>query len=93
VILPGRHNPFNLTPREYDVAELTAKGLSGKEVAERLKISKGTVNYLLVSRIYPKCRVRSHAGLIRVWIIEAERRGDCGACLLRQAQLVVIGEA
>ena len=46
-----------LTPREYEILELMAQGLSNKEIAGKLFISEGTVkNY--ISTIYEKLQVK-----------------------------------
>jgi DNA-binding NarL/FixJ family response regulator len=47
-----------LTPREWQVAELQATGLSHKEIASRLGISLSTTNTHL-SRMFAKTHVRS----------------------------------
>ncbi len=50
----------SLTPREREVAELVAGGLSNREVAERLVISKRTAD-THVERILTKLGLRSRA--------------------------------
>ncbi len=52
-----------LTVREIDVLRMTASGLRNREIADRLKISEGTVKTHLHS-IYEKIQVRSRAELI-----------------------------
>jgi DNA-binding NarL/FixJ family response regulator len=53
-----------LTPRQYKVVELVARGLSSKEIAEVLKISEKTVqNHRL--QIREKLRIHDVAGLTR----------------------------
>jgi DNA-binding CsgD family transcriptional regulator/GAF domain-containing protein len=54
-----------LTPREHDVADLVAEGLTDGEIAERLCISRHTVNQH-VKRTYQKLDVRNRVGLARV---------------------------
>jgi DNA-binding CsgD family transcriptional regulator len=60
----------SLTPRERDVLELIAEGLSNRRVAERLGISDHTVKFH-VAAIYGKLGASSRAELIRL----AARRG------------------
>ena len=64
--LPGRRpsDGKSLTAREREVAELAASGLSNKEVAARLFVSKRTVEANL-SKVYAKLEVRSRAALSR----------------------------
>jgi DNA-binding NarL/FixJ family response regulator len=64
--LPGRRpaDRHGLTPRERDVAELVATGLSNREVAARLYVSVRTVEANL-SRIYAKLGVRRRGALAR----------------------------
>ncbi len=50
--------PIHLTPREIDVLQLVAEGLSNKEIAGILVISPRTVNYHL-DNIYSKLGVNS----------------------------------
>ena len=52
-----------LTPREIDLARMTATGLRNKAIAERLNISEGTVKTHL-HNIYEKLHLRSRAELI-----------------------------
>jgi DNA-binding CsgD family transcriptional regulator len=58
----GRSAPTQLTPTEARVAELTASGLTNKEVAAQLFISAKTVEANL-ARIYRKLNIRSRAEL------------------------------
>jgi DNA-binding CsgD family transcriptional regulator len=50
--------PVQLTPREMDVLQLLAEGLSNKEIAQRLAISPRTVNFHL-DNVYSKLHVTS----------------------------------
>jgi DNA-binding NarL/FixJ family response regulator len=63
--VPRRHGgPAGLTPREVEVLRLLARGLSNKQIAERLVISPKTVaNH--VEHIYSKIEAstRAAAGL------------------------------
>lgn len=55
----------SLTPSEREVAELASRGLTNREVAERLFVSHKTVEASL-SRVYSKLGIRSRAELGRV---------------------------
>lgn len=52
----------DLTPRERDIAKLAADGLSNKEIAERLQVSKRTVDNHL-HQAYAKLGISSRADL------------------------------
>ncbi|WP_214409255.1 helix-turn-helix transcriptional regulator [Sphaerisporangium fuscum] len=56
--------PPALTERERQVAELVSQGLTNREVAERLQVSKKTVE-THVARIFSKFDVRSRVALTR----------------------------
>lgn len=60
-----RDSGGSLTPSERDVAQLAGRGLTNREVAERLFVSPKTVEANL-SRIYSKLGIRSRAELGRV---------------------------
>jgi DNA-binding CsgD family transcriptional regulator len=61
-----------LTSREYQVAMLVARGLSNKEIAGQLGLSRGTVK-LHVHRILQKFGVRSrYAIMFRLRFTSAE---------------------
>jgi DNA-binding CsgD family transcriptional regulator len=62
--------PPALTRRESEVLGLVAQGLTSKEVANQLFVSKRTVDFHLVS-IYGKLEVRNRMQALR----EAQRRG------------------
>ncbi|XVU28059.1 LuxR C-terminal-related transcriptional regulator [Actinoplanes sp. CA-054009] len=51
-----------LTPQELAVAELAARGLSNRDIGERLRVSPRTVSAHLY-KIYPKLGIRSRAAL------------------------------
>jgi DNA-binding CsgD family transcriptional regulator len=59
---PGSGAP--LTAREWEIAELTTTGLSNKEIAARLYLSRRTVESHL-ARIYAKLEVRSRTAMAR----------------------------
>jgi DNA-binding NarL/FixJ family response regulator len=59
-----------LTPREQEVLQLLARGLSNKEIAQRLTISPRTVNFHL-DNIYSKLHVNSRTAAV----IAAMRQG------------------
>ncbi|WP_436531814.1 LuxR C-terminal-related transcriptional regulator [Actinoplanes sp. HUAS TT8] len=54
-----------LTPQEQQIAQLAARGLSNREIGERLFLSPRTVSTHLY-RIYPKVQVSSRTELARV---------------------------
>jgi DNA-binding CsgD family transcriptional regulator len=60
----------NLTQRETEVLKLSAKGYSGPQIAELLKLSRHTVSGYLKD-IYRKLRISSRAEAT----LEAARRG------------------
>lgn len=52
----------SLTPQELEIARLAAKGLSNKQIAERLYVSHRTVGARLY-RMFPKLGITTRAGL------------------------------
>ena len=68
-----RANPAHLTPRQLEVLELLAQGLSNAAIGERLFVSKKTVEHH-VSAVFTKLGVESRAAAIvaarRLGIIE-----------------------
>src|SRR5438874_408158 len=60
-VLHRREGPAGLTPREVEVLRLVARGLSNKQIAQRLVISPKTVGNH-VEHIYAKIDVRTRAG-------------------------------
>jgi DNA-binding CsgD family transcriptional regulator len=52
----------DLTPRERDVAKLAATGMSNREIAERLVLSKRTVDNHL-HQVYAKLGISGRAEL------------------------------
>jgi DNA-binding NarL/FixJ family response regulator len=57
-----------LTPREYQVAMLVARGLSNKQVARLLEITEGTVK-VHVHKIMEKLDVKSRYAVISMTIM------------------------
>jgi DNA-binding NarL/FixJ family response regulator len=55
-----KNDNFSLTPRECQILELVAKGLTNKEIARRLAISPKTVDAHL-QKIYRKMHVSNRA--------------------------------
>lgn len=56
---PDKHNPWGLTPAEFDVLRYVAKGLSNAEVGRVMTLERRTVRTHL-SHIYRKMGVNSH---------------------------------
>lgn len=56
-----------LTPRERAVAELVAKGMSNKQVADELGLKIATVKAHL-GTIFTKVRVHNRVGLTLAWL-------------------------
>ncbi len=57
---PAARSPDNLSPREVEVLELLARGLSYKEIAAEISITYTTV-HTHIRRIYEKLHVQSRA--------------------------------
>jgi DNA-binding CsgD family transcriptional regulator len=51
-------NPITLTKREAEVLSLIAEGMSSQEVADKMYISKRTVDFFLAN-IYEKLQVHN----------------------------------
>ncbi|MGW0087184.1 ATP-binding protein [Streptomyces sp. NPDC003393] len=60
-VRPSRYAP-ELTPQEWQIAELAASGLSNKEIAKQLLLSQRTVGSHLY-HIFPKLGINSRAAL------------------------------
>ena len=60
--LPPSASLFALTPREREVAALIADGLSNKQIAQRLRITFGTVKHY-VHRILEKTGLHGRVGI------------------------------
>jgi DNA-binding CsgD family transcriptional regulator/sugar lactone lactonase YvrE len=75
-----------LTPREREVAELVAAGLSNRQIADRLVISERTAE-AHVEHIRAKLDCRSRAQ-VAAWFVESTRAGDGGGPLLEGEQPV-----
>ena len=70
--LPGWRTPAALTKRELEIADMVASGLSNREIAARLFISRRTVD-AHVEHIYGKLEISSRVQLT-VWLQEQPRR-------------------
>jgi DNA-binding CsgD family transcriptional regulator/sugar lactone lactonase YvrE len=75
-----------LTPREREVAELVAAGLSNRQIAERLVISERTAE-AHVEHIRTKLECRSRAQ-IAAWFVETTRPANRGGSVLEAGQPV-----
>ncbi len=60
---PAQQDEFDLTDRETEVLEQLAQGLSVKEIAKELNVSRGTVAFHL-GKIYTKLQVQSQSGAV-----------------------------
>lgn len=60
---PGRSLPNDLTPRETEVLELVARGLSNQEICDHLVVSMATVK-THIGRLLAKCAARDRAQLV-----------------------------
>lgn len=58
-------NEFGLTPRQMDVLQCIAEGLSNKEIADRLVLAEGTVK-IHVAATYQTLRVSNRMEAVRV---------------------------
>jgi DNA-binding NarL/FixJ family response regulator len=56
-----------LTPREFEIVDLIARGRSNHEIARRLVLSDKTVRNH-VSQIYLKLQVRDRAEAVALWL-------------------------
>ncbi|GAA2118707.1 hypothetical protein GCM10009780_78030 [Actinomadura alba] len=70
---PDRHGGPPLSPRESQVAELVAEGLSNRQIAERLSVAKRTVD-AHVEHILTKLGFSSRTR-IAAWVIERRNGG------------------
>lgn len=61
----GREIATLLTPREIEVVQMVAKGLTNKEIASQLGIADGTVKIHL-HNIYEKLQINRRAELVKV---------------------------
>jgi DNA-binding NarL/FixJ family response regulator len=65
---PVKKKPFELTPREWQVARLVGSGSTNRQTAETLFVSERTVEVHL-GNIFGKLGVSSRAQLVR-WLFE-----------------------
>jgi DNA-binding CsgD family transcriptional regulator len=72
---------FGLTPREVTVIQLLAKGLTNKEIAEKLAISEQTANEHL-DHIRKKTRTKTRTGILgRVFALDPDIRGEAPSAI------------
>jgi DNA-binding NarL/FixJ family response regulator len=74
---PSNHEavePLELSPRELEVLEAVATGLSNREIAAKLWVSEPTVKFHLTN-VYRKLRVTNRTQATR-WLLDRERRAD-----------------
>jgi DNA-binding CsgD family transcriptional regulator len=63
---------LDLSPRELEVLEAVATGLSNREIAMKLWVSEPTVKFHLTN-VYRKLRVTNRTQATR-WLLDRERR-------------------
>lgn len=61
----GKVESFGLTPRELEILELIAEGLSNKEIAQRVFVSENTVK-THSSRVFDKLGVRRRTQAVQL---------------------------
>jgi DNA-binding NarL/FixJ family response regulator len=66
----GAENDWQLTPREGEVAELVAEGLTNRQIATRLRVTEYTVKKHL-TRALAKTACRSRTQLAVAWFQQA----------------------
>jgi DNA-binding NarL/FixJ family response regulator len=59
-----RHLATILTPREIEVMNMAAEGLRNKDIADRLRVTEGTVK-LHLHRVFDKLGLRGRSDLVR----------------------------
>jgi DNA-binding CsgD family transcriptional regulator len=72
---------IHLGPRLVQTLDFLLEGLTEKEIASRLSISKHTV-HVYVKQLYQRYRVNSRAGLLALWIGRAGGRNAAQPMLL-----------
>ena len=78
------HSPVSLSERELQVVDLVASGLANQEIAERLEISKRTVDNH-ISNILTKTETDNRVALVR-WALQWGKvcLDNINCCLLPQ---------
>jgi len=66
--------PFAVTERQAEILELAARGLSDKEIAQRLGVTHRTVRSHL-ERLYNSSGVRGRVAVVVAWVLSSERTG------------------
>jgi DNA-binding NarL/FixJ family response regulator len=72
----GRDDDFDLSPRELEVLEAVATGLSNRKIAATLWVSEPTVKFHLTN-IYRKLGVTNRTQAAR-WLLDRQRRQNTG---------------
>jgi DNA-binding NarL/FixJ family response regulator len=64
--------PFPVTERQAQILELAARGLSDKQIAQRLGVTHRTVRSHL-ERLYNSSGVRGRVAVVVAWVLSSER--------------------
>ena len=78
---PAAADPFNLSPREYEVLAIVAEGRTNREIAERLFISERTVGVHvrnILGKLGVAGRVEAASVAIRLGLVPGVARGVHG---------------
>ncbi|HMJ81118.1 MAG TPA: LuxR C-terminal-related transcriptional regulator, partial [Candidatus Dormibacteraeota bacterium] len=80
-VAPPERDPFNLSPREYEVLAIVAEGRTNREIAERLFISERTVGVHvrnILGKLGVSGRVEAASVAIRLGLVPGVPRGVHG---------------
>ena len=62
---PAKRTALSITPRELEILELIAAGLSNREIAERISVSENTVK-THSSRLFEKLSARRRTQAVQI---------------------------